>query len=198
MRAAAVTIPPARIAQAIWIMRGLRVMLDADLAALYDVSTKALNQAVKRNAARFPEDFMFQMTWEEAQALQELSATRLSRTPTSRSQSVTLTARRGVNVKYRPYVFTEQGVAMLSSVLRSERAVAVNIAIMRAFVQLREWLSTNQELAKKLDAMERKIAAHDQAIAGVLDAIRQLMSPPPEPKKRPIGFASVEEHTRKN
>ena len=179
MKTAVVAIPEERIARAIWIMRGLRVMLDADLAELYDVPTKALNQAVKRNAARFPEDFMFQLSWEEAQAL--------------RSQTVTLDTigrdtSRGANVKYRPYVFTEQGVAMLSSVLRSERAVAVNIEIMRTFVKLREWLSTNQELARKLDELERTIASHDQAIAGVLDAIRQLMNPPPEPKKRPIGF----------
>lgn len=194
MRAAVVAIPQARIARAIWIMRGLRVMLDADLAELYDVPTKALNQAVKRNASRFPEDFMFQLTWEEAQALKEHA----SAAKASRSQSVTLKSTgRGVNVKYRPYVFTEQGVAMLSSVLHSERAVAVNIEIMRAFVKLREWLSTNKELAKKLDDLERKIASHDQAIAGVLDAIRQLMTPPPEPKRRPIGFADLEERTTK-
>ena len=171
MKAAVVAIPEQRIAHSIWIVRGLRVMLDADLATLYDVPTKVLLQAVKRNATRFPEDFMFQLGAEEFATL----------------RSQTVTSNRGGR-RYLPYVFTEQGVAMLSSVLRSERAIAVNIEIMRAFVKLREWLSTNKELARKLDELERRIASHDQAIAGVLDAIRHLMSPPQERKRRPIGF----------
>jgi phage regulator Rha-like protein len=160
-----------QLARAIWIARGLRVMLDADLAQLYDVPTKALLQAVKRNATRFPQDFMFQLTPAEFAAL--------------RSQSVT--SKRGGR-RYLPYVFTEQGVAMLSSVLQSERAIAVNIQIVRTFVKLREWLATNKELAHKLQTLERKLASHDQAIASVLEAIKTLMRSPKEPKKRPIGF----------
>jgi phage regulator Rha-like protein len=136
-------------------------------------------QAVKRNLARFPEDFMFQLSAAEWSAL--------------RSQSVTLKAGRGQHRKYLPYAFTEQGVAMLSSVLRSERAIAVNIQIMRAFVRMRELLASNRALARRLDELEarleKKLATHDEAIAAILSAIRQLMHPP-APKRRPIGFTA--------
>jgi hypothetical protein len=166
-------------------------MLDADLASLYGVSTKALNQAVKRNLDRFPDDFMFQLSWEEAGDLRPQAAG--SGTPSERrprSQSVTL--RRGTNIKYRPRVFTEQGVAMLSSVLRSPRAIAVNIEIMRAFVRLREVLATNKELAKRFAALEarieKRLADQDQVIVEILQAIRQLMNPPANAPKRKIGF----------
>ena len=163
--------PPGRIEGAIISLRGHNVLLDRDLAVLYEVTTKALNQAVKRNRGRFPGDFAFELTWAEIMRL-------------SRSQSVTLN--QGKNVKYRPYAFTEQGVAMLSSVLRSPRAVSVNIAIMRAFVRLRSMLASNAELARKLDALERK---YDAQFKVVFDAIRALMDPPPEPDKKPrIGF----------
>lgn len=145
-------------------------MLDADLAELYGVSTKVLNQAVKRNAARFPNDFMFQLTGDEAAAL--------------RSQIVTLKAGRGQHRKYRPYVFTEQGVAMLSSVLHSERAIQVNIAIMRAFVRLREMIGSNKVLARRLNELEKK---YDAQFRVVFDAIRELMAEP-ESKPRRIGF----------
>jgi phage regulator Rha-like protein len=148
-------------------------MLDADLAEIYGVTTKVLNQAVKRNVARFPVDFMFQLTLEEAERL--------------RYQFGTLKAGRGQHRKYRPYVFTEQGVAMLSSVLHSERAVRVNIEIMRAFVQLRQLLSTHADLARKLAALEKK---YDAQFKIVFDAIRELMAPPELPRKRPIGFTS--------
>ncbi len=148
-------------------------MLDRDLAGLYGVATKVLNQAVKRNIKRFPEDFMFQLTKEEDYSLW--------------SQSVTLKTGRGKHQKYLPYAFTEQGVAMLSSVLHSERAIQVNIAIMRAFVKLREILSTHKELAHKLEELERKIERHDVEIKGIFDAIRQLMIPPEKTKKK-IGF----------
>ena len=126
----------------ILVVRGQRVMLDADLARLYGVEARALNQAVKRNARRFPADFMFQLSWEEAER--------------SRSQIVILNERgmQGRNVKYRPFAFTEQGVAMLSSVLKSERAVQVNVEIMRAFVRLRSLIGQNRELAQRLDALE--------------------------------------------
>src|SRR5712664_3056747 len=134
-----------RIESHIFVLRGHRLMLDADLAKLYGVTVKALNQAVKRNADRFPADFMFQLTWEEAES--------------SRSQFVTLDkasgrqSRRGRNIKYRSYAFTEQGVAMLSSVLKSKRAAQVNVTIMRTFVRLRELLATHKDLAEKLEAM---------------------------------------------
>jgi hypothetical protein len=147
-------------------------MLDRDLAALYGVATKRLNEQVRRNLARFPDDFMFQLDAEEAEVL--------------RSQSATIKLGRGQHRKYRPYAFTEQGVAMLSSVLNSDRAIEVNIAIMRAFVRLREMLASNKDLARKLDALEKK---YDAQFRVVFDAIRQLMAPPTEDqKKRRIGF----------
>lgn len=166
-----------RIAHSILLLRGQKVLLDADLAELYGVPTKVLVQAVKRNLERFPVDFMFQLSEVEFAAL--------------RSQTVTSNAGRGGR-RYAPYVFTEQGVAMLSSVLSSPQAIAVNIEVMRAFVRLREVLAGNKELAAKLGELERKLKGHDQAIAGILDAIRQLMAPPPAPKKRPIGFVTGE------
>jgi len=152
------------------LIRGHKVMLDDDLADLYDVQTKVFNQAVRRNRNRFPSDFMFQLTDREYHSL--------------RSQIVTLNSGRGRHRKYLPYAFTEQGVAMLSSVLRSNRAVQVNIEIMRAFVRLREVLATHKDLAAKLEAIEKK---YDAQFKVVFDAIRQLMIPP-EPKKRKIGF----------
>lgn len=159
-----------RIARVIIIVRGHRVMLDSDLAKLYGVSTKALNQAVRRNRERFPPDFSFQLTLEEARAL--------------RSQVVTLERGRGQHRKYRPLAFTEQGVAMLSSVLRSRKAVKVNVAIMRAFVQLRHLLASNADLRRKLEALERKC---DGQFEVVFEAIRELMVPP-VPRRRRIGF----------
>jgi phage regulator Rha-like protein len=169
-------IPEELIERKIFLLRGQKVMLSIHLAGLYGVGTKVLIQSVKRNAVRFPEDFMFQLTPEEAQSL--------------RSQFVTLKNRgskRGKHPKYLPYAFTEQGVAMLSSVLRSKKAVLVNIAIMRAFVKLRQILSAHKELAHKLEELERKIAKHDAEIQGIFEAIRQLMVPPEKPKRR-IGF----------
>ena len=168
-------IPLERIESRILLIRGQKTMLDEDLAALYEVEVKALNQAVKRNIGRFPEDFMFQLTDEEAARL--------------RSQTVTLNAGRGQHRKYPPYAFTEQGVAMLSSVLRSDRAVHVNVEIMRAFVRLRQMLASNADLARKLATLERK---YDAQFKIVFDAIRELMTPPEPKKKRPIGFAPWE------
>jgi hypothetical protein len=161
-------------------------MLDRDLAGLYEVSTKALNQAVRRNLDRFPPDFMLRLTWQEVADLRSRFVTLNGRDCSpSRSQSVTL--KRGANVKYRPYAFTEQGVAMLSSVLRSKQAIAVNIEIMRAFVRLRQILASHADLARKLDALEKK---YDSQFRVVFDAIRQLMQPPPEPGHKKIGFAA--------
>ena len=164
-------IPAERIERAILLVRGHKVMLDRDLASLYGVETKTLNQAVRRNSDRFPEDFMFQLTWEEAEFLRSQSVSlKPEEDGSSRSQSVTL--KRGQNPKYRPYAFTEQGVAMLSSVLRSPRAVAVNVEIMRAFVRLRQMLASHVDLARKLDALEKK---YDAQFSIVFDAIRRLM-----------------------
>jgi hypothetical protein len=163
------------IEKRIFLIRGEKVMLDLDLAALYEVEVKVLNQAVKRNLERFPEDFMFQLTAEETARL--------------RSQFVTLKTGRGQHRKYAAYAFTELGVAMLSSVLRSDRAIQVNIAIMRAFVRLRRVLSTHKELAAKLTELERHLSTHDSQIRSIFEAIRQLMVPP-EPKRKRIGFRS--------
>jgi hypothetical protein len=169
-------VPVERIENAILFIRGQKVMLDADLARLYGVSTKVFNQAVRRNEDRFPPDFAFQLTDEEFHSL--------------RSQFVTSNRRGGR--RYRPYAFTEQGVAMLSSVLQSKRALRVNIEIMRAFVQLRRMLASNEDLARKLAALEKK---YDAQFKVVFDAIRQLMTPP-EPNKRKIGFLVSEKAAR--
>ena len=161
----------------IYIVRGLKIMLDADLADLYGVPTGALVQAVKRNLGRFPQDFMFRFTEQDVRAL--------------KSQSVILSS---MSLRYwgrrrrAPYAFTEQGVAMLSSVLHSAKAVATNIAIMRAFVYLREIVASNADLAKKLDELERRVSGHDEAIIGIVRAIRELAAPSKEKPKRRIGF----------
>jgi ORF6N domain-containing protein len=170
--------PSERIERTIRLMRRQRVMVDADLAELYGVETKALNRAVRRNLSRFPADFMFQLTRDESECLRGQIGT-----SSLRSQIATSKAGRGGR-RYRPYAFTEQGVAMLSSVLRSQRAVRVNIEIMRAFVKLRELLATHKDLARRLEALERKFDAQFKV---VFDAIRQLMTPP-APKTKRIGF----------
>ncbi len=157
------------IERKIYLIRGHKVMLDSDLAELYEVPTRRLNEQIKRNIARFPSDFMFQLNAEEAENL--------------RSQIATSSSRHGGR-RYLPFVFTEQGVAMLSSVLNSERAIQVNIAIMRAFVKLREMIASNKDLARKLDDLEKK---YDTQFKIVFDALRRLMTPP-EPKRRQIGF----------
>jgi len=166
-------------------IRGQKVMLDRDLARLYGVATKNLNKAVRRNADRFPSDFMFQLTSTEAQECLG-----------SRFQFGTL--KRGQNIKYRPYAFTEQGVAMLSSVLRSKRAAQVNVLIMRAFVRMRRALSDNRELAHKLAALERELKerldVHEAAIVTILQRVMDIIDPPalPEPPKKRIGFQAGE------
>ena len=165
-----VKIPPECIEKAIFLIRGEKVMLDRDLATLYGVATSVFNQAIKRHKNRFPPDFMFRLTMGEAQGLR------------SRSQSVIL--KRGQNIKYLPSAFTEHGILMLSSVLNSERAIQVNIEIMRTFAKLRQMLASNADLARKLEELERK---HDSQFKIVFDAICQLMTPPPA-KVKPIGF----------
>lgn len=157
-------------------------MLDRDLATLYGVRTKNLNKAVGRNADRFPEDFMFQLTIDEALACAG-----------SRFHFGTL--KRGLSIKYLPYAFTQEGVAMLSSILRSPRAVQVNVAIMRVFVRLRETLASHRELARKLDELEPKIEAHDDGIRTLFEAIRELAAAPEKPG-REIGFHVREGNVR--
>ena len=185
-------VPVTRIAQSIHFLRGQKVMLDFDLAVLYGVATKVLNQAVKRNRPRFPEDFMFQLSAEESTYLRSQFVTSKRQpieNPTlmsNRSQFVTGSFKHREE-RSRPFAFTEQGVAMLSSVLKSERAVKVNIAIMRAFVKLRETLETNRELAQKFSELEKRVGKHDDEIAAVIDAIRQLIGPQNKPR-REIGF----------
>jgi len=162
-------IPSERIEKYIYFVRGRKIMIDSDLARLYNVATKALVQAVKRNVERFPEDFMFQLNQSEAELM--------------RSQSVTALKR---NIRYLPYAFTQEGVSMLSSVLKSKRAIQVNITIMRVFVRLRAILSTHKDLARKLEELEKK---YDTQFKQVFDAIRRLMSEPPKiPESKPIGF----------
>ena len=185
-------VPAQRIAQKILYLRGQKVMLDYDLAALYGVETRVLNQAVKRNAARFPDDFMFRLNAEEMRSLRsqivilDRQGAENEAIASNRSQFVTGSLKHREK-KSRPYAFTEQGVAMLSSVLNSARAVKVNIAIMRAFVKLRETLETNRELARKFAELEKHVGKHDVKIDAILEAIRQLMAPPEKPR-REIGF----------
>jgi len=162
-------VPMERIERAIIVVRGEKVMLDSELAEIYGVETKALNRAVKRNESRFPSDFMFQLTPEEAESL--------------RCQTGTSNEGRGGR-RYLPYAFTEHGALMLANVLNSERAAQTSVQVVRAFVKLRQMLASNAELARKLAAMEKK---YDAQFKVVFDAIRQLMSPPEKPK-REIGF----------
>ncbi len=164
-------IPVEVIERKIYFIRGHKVMLDEDLAELYGVPTKRLNEQVRRNEKRFPQDFMFQLSSEEAVSL--------------RPHFATLKSGRGRHRKYLPYVFTEQGVAMLSTVLNSGRAIEVNIQIMRTFVKLREMIASHKDLARRLDELEKK---YDAKFRVVFEAIRQLMIQPEPKKKRRIGF----------
>jgi hypothetical protein len=178
-----------RIERAILVLRGQKVMLDADLAALYGVETRVLVQAVKRNLERFPKDFMFQVTNQELTAL--------------RSQIVMSNPGAKMGLRRPPFAFTEHGALMAASILNSPRAVEMSLYVVRAFVRMREVLSTHKELAKKLEALEKKTEAlalkHDALAANtraqfreVIEALRALMTPP-EPKRRPIGFVTPEE-----
>jgi len=172
------SIPLEHIASFILLVRGHKVLLDADLATLYGVTTKRLNEQVRRNRERFPEDFVFQLSQEEHEAL--------------RSHFATSNAGRGGR-RYLPYVFTEHGAIMAAAVLNTPRAVEMSLYVVRTFVRLREMLASNKELARKLNELERKLGAHDQAITGILNAIRELMRPPEPPKKRRIGFVQTDD-----
>ena len=168
-------LPAEQIGRSILMLRGQRAILDAELAALYSVATKVLNQAVKRNAERFPEDFMFRLTRTETAAL-------------NRSQFVT-GSRKHRDPRFPPFAFNEHGAIMVATVLNSPRAVEMSVYVVRAFVQLRELLASNTALARKLNELEGKLKNHDEAITAILSAIRELMNTPP-PKRRPIGFTA--------
>jgi hypothetical protein len=167
-------VPAERVERRIVEFRGHKLMLDKDLAELYSVPTSHLKRAVKRNLARFPNDFMFQLTREEYQSL--------------RCQIGILDVGRGRYSKYLPYAFTEQGVTMLSSVLRSPRAVLVNVEIMRAFVRLRRFLATHKALADQLKELESRVSGHDEQIQAIFQAIRQMIAPPTGAERPSIGF----------
>jgi hypothetical protein len=171
-------IPAEAIERKIYLLRGHKVMLDADLAELYEVPTKAFNQAIKRNLDRFPADFMFQLSKEELENW--------------RSQIVTSNPAAKMGLRRRPYAFTEHGVAMLSSVLRSKRAVQMNILIIRAFVRLREILATHKDLARAIEDMQRRQEEHGDQITAIIETINQLLLPEPVPAKRRIGFAPLD------
>jgi len=164
-------IPIEEVEAKIKLIRGQRVILDSDLAQLYGVSTKRLNEQVSRNIERFPSDFMFQLNYQDL----------------GRSRSQIATLNRGMNIKYLPYAFTEHGAVMAANVLRSKKAVAASIYVVRAFVRLRQFLASHKELAEKLDDLERQVGTHDKAIVSMFQAIRKLMSPA-QGKRKKIGF----------
>ena len=172
-------IPIDAIAKRIVFIRGQRVILDTDLAQLYDVPTRVLNQAVKRNGERFDVDFMFQLRQDEHEAL--------------RSQLVILKMGRGQHRKYLPYVFTEHGAYMAGNILQSPRAIEVSKFIVRAFIQMRDLLATHKNIAKQLTELEQRVTGHDQDIAQIIKAIHRLLEPPTAPKKRPIGFHTADD-----
>ena len=172
-------IPLERVQKTILLIRGKRVMIDSDLARLYGVSTKRLNEQVRRNKNRFPADFMFQLSKKELDDW--------------RSHFATTNPAAKMGLRRPPYVFTEYGALQLASVLNSPTATEVSILIVRAFVQLREILSSHTQIARKLEDLEHKIASHDETITSIIQAIRRLMEPPEPAKRRPIGFRPPEE-----
>ena len=167
------------IAQRIHLIRGRRVVLDTDLAAFYGETTKRFNQQVNRNRERFPEDFMFQLSDEEYASL--------------RLQFATLKTGRGQHRKYLPYVFTEHGAIMAATLLNSPRATALSVYVVRAFVELRGMLTSNRELANKVNTLERKVSVHERNIAELVDSMAELLAVPPSPPKRSIGFVTHED-----
>jgi hypothetical protein len=179
------SIAPEGVVSAILILRGQRVLMDSELAALYGVSTRRFNEQVRRNRKRVPADFMFQLTAEE--------------TSSSRSQNATLKTGRGQHRKYLPYVFTEHGAIMAATILNSPRAIETSVCVVRAFVQLRKMLASNKELARRFAQLEtrldKKLSVHDEAIAAIASAIRELMNPP-APKRRGIGFTATLDHDK--
>lgn len=166
---------PEDIASRIRVIRGQRVLLDADLARLYGVRTSRLNEQVRRNARRFPDDFVFQLTREEAREIARL-----------RSQFATL--EKGLHIKHLPYAFTEHGAIQAANVLNSDAAIEMGVHVVRAFVRLRQWLATHQAFAEKLDQLEARVGGHDEQLGSVIEALRQLTTPPGPDHDRKIGF----------
>ena len=183
-RYTAVAPPDAAITGRIHVVRGQKVMLDRDLAELYGVPTKQLNQAVRRNAERFPEDFMFRLTLEEAEASRSQTVT-LDQHDASRPQHATM--KRGHNIKYLPFAFTEHGILMLANVLRSEQAIATSILIIRVFNRMREALLQHQDILAQLEELRHRADGHDVDIAAILRALRELTDRP-APPRRPLGY----------
>ncbi len=177
-----VLIPEEKISSLILIIRDQKVMLDSDLAELYGVSTKVLKQAVRRNIERFPPDFMFELSEEEWKKVEKI------KTQSLRSQNVTLKSLRGKHSKYAPFAFTEQGVAMLSSVLKSEQAIKINIAIMRVFVKIREFAANYSELLKKIEELQKSDSEQNKHIENIYRIIEELVKPEINKPKRKIGF----------
>jgi ORF6N domain-containing protein len=171
-----------RIESSILLVRGHKVLLDADLAALYGVETRVLNQAVKRNRERFPADFMFPLSAKELEAW--------------RSHAVMSNPGARMGLRRAPFAFTEHGALMAATVLNSPRAVETSVYVVRAFIRLRQFLATHKDLARRLEEHERKLSTHDQAIAGLMNTIRTLMAPPEPPRRRPIGFVNPDEKKR--
>jgi len=171
---------PEEIAQRILVLRGQRVLLDADLARIYGVPTKRLNEQVKRNARRFPEDFVFQLTPQEAGAFHS---------STNRSQNAT-GSQRHRDPRFLPYAFTEHGAIQAANVLNSDAAIEMGVHVVRAFVRLRQWLSTQKSFATKLDELESRVGGHDEQLAAVIEALRQLTASPEPHHGRKMGFPS--------
>jgi hypothetical protein len=181
-------VPAERIQSRILVLRGQRVLLDADLAAIYEVPTKRLNEQVKRNLDRFPEDFMFQLTKEEVELVLRSRSQFATLNGGEDSRSQTATSKRGQNIKYLPYAFTEHGAVQLSNILRSPRAIEMGIAVVRAFVQLRALMTDHKTLRAKLAELDARVGAHDEQLAAIVEAIRQLAVPVEPANGRKIGY----------
>lgn len=190
MKAAAETVPAERIQSRIRVLRGQRVLLDADLAEIYEVPTKRLNEQVKRNIQRFPMDFMFQLTVEEAELVQRLRSqtATLNADGSLRSQNATSNTQDRGGRRYLPFAFTEHGAVQLSNILRSERAIEMGIAVVRAFVQLRAHMTDHKTLRAKLAELDARVGAHDEQLTAIVEAIRELAVPVEPDTKRKIGY----------
>ena len=181
-------IPSEHVQSRILVLRGQRVLLDADLAALYGVTTKRLNEQLKRNARKFPEDFVFQLSAEEAAQLPRLKPQNATSKPGDPSRSQNATLKRGQNIKYRPYAFTEHGAIQAANILNSEAATDMSVHVVRAFVRLRQLVVNHKAIAAKLSELDARVGAHDEQLAAVIAAIRQLTTPDSPTHGRKIGF----------
>lgn len=188
MPAVADLAPAERIQSRILVLRGVRVLLDADLAAIYEVPTKQLNQAVKRNSERFPEDFMFQLTKEEAEQVRSRSQDATMKAIASNRSQIVTGSQKHRDPRSLPYAFTEHGAVQLSNILRSERAIEMGIAVIRAFVQLRALMVDHKTLRAKLAELDARVGAHDEQLAAIVEAIRELAVPVEPANARKIGY----------